>query len=207
MPPNFSGNKLSSGEFTGTSCRLQKNRQSAAQSRQRKKEYISNLQKQVNKLTQENQQYQMQVNKLTTQTWESKIHVERLEKEILKLLTENNELKIKLKEMGVSVDKPKTLQDLALLSSMNTMPTLSTMQNMPPMPPLSVSVNVNTPSLVAPQDSYTQSQISLDTPQQHNQHPHSSVTHMHTQTGTPDMNISFVEAQHAVSSLSTPLQL
>ena len=78
-----------------------KNRQSAALSRQRKKEYISNLQKQVSRYSQESQQFQNQVSKLTTSNWESKLHTERLEKEIIKLVHENNDLKSKLREFGM----------------------------------------------------------------------------------------------------------
>ena len=78
-----------------------KNRQSAALSRQRKKEYISNLQKQVSRYSQESQQFQNQVSKLTTTNWESKLHTERLEKEIIKLVHENNDLKSKLREFGM----------------------------------------------------------------------------------------------------------
>jgi predicted RNase H-like nuclease (RuvC/YqgF family) len=78
-----------------------KNRQSAALSRQRKKEYITNLQKQVTRYTQESQQFQNQVSRLTTSNWESKVHTERLEKEIIKLVHENNELRGKLKEFGM----------------------------------------------------------------------------------------------------------
>jgi hypothetical protein len=95
--------------------RLMKNRQSAALSRQRKKEFISNLQKQVQVSTQNQQSLQLQVTKLTTQNWESKLAVERLEKEILKLISENNELKSKLKELGVPIDdKPKNPADLGV---------------------------------------------------------------------------------------------
>ncbi len=96
--------------------RLLKNRQSAALSRQKKKDYISNLQKTLTQAEQAQSQLQMQVTKLTTQTWESKIHIERLEKEILKLVNENNELRVKLKEMGCPIEeRPKTLTELGLL--------------------------------------------------------------------------------------------
>jgi hypothetical protein len=70
---------------------------------------------------------QVQSNKLNTQNWEYKIHIERLEKEILKLLADNNELKSKLKELGVHVeDKPKSypefgLTDSAIASSLHQM--------------------------------------------------------------------------------------
>jgi len=87
--------------------RLLKNRQSAALSRQRKKEYIGNLQKQVTRMTLENSNYQVQVAKLTNQSWEGKILVERLEKDILKLVNENNELRNRLKELGAPVDDIK----------------------------------------------------------------------------------------------------
>lgn len=84
------------------------------------------MQKEVNKLSQENSQYQTEINKLTTQNWENKIHIERLEKEILKLINENNELKSKLKELGVVSDKSKAFQismNNIIPSTTNTAPT------------------------------------------------------------------------------------
>jgi len=87
--------------------RLMKNRQSAALSRQRKKEYIGNLQKQVTRVIQENTNYQVQLAKLTNQSWENKLIVERLEKDILKLVNENNELRSRMKEVGVPADDIK----------------------------------------------------------------------------------------------------
>jgi len=87
--------------------RLMKNRLSAALSRQRKKEFIGNLQKQLTRLTQENTNYQLQTSKLTTQQWENKVIVERLEKDILRLVNENNELRNRLKELGNSVEDIK----------------------------------------------------------------------------------------------------
>lgn len=60
----------------------------------------------------ENSNYQVQVAKLTNQSWESKVLIERLEKDILKLVNENNELRNRLKELGAPMDDiKKTILD------------------------------------------------------------------------------------------------
>jgi len=96
--------------------RLLKNRQSAALSRQKKKDYLETIKKTVQQAEQTQGQLQIQIAKLTTQNWEGKIHIERLEKEILKLMNENNELRTKLKDLGCTIeDRPKTMTELGLL--------------------------------------------------------------------------------------------
>jgi len=87
--------------------RLEKNRQSAALSRQRKKEFIGNLQKQVSKVAHENVTFQQEMNRLTNESWESKLTVQKLEKDILKLVMENNELRGRLKVIGANTDDIK----------------------------------------------------------------------------------------------------
>jgi len=88
--------------------RLQKNRQSAALSRQRKKEYISNLQQQVTKVSEENSSYQEQVNQLTlqinTHVHTSKQEVERLEFDLVNLERENKELRGRLQQFDPNAE-------------------------------------------------------------------------------------------------------
>jgi K+-sensing histidine kinase KdpD len=76
--------------------RLFKNRQSAAASRQRKKEHLVSLNKQMMQLTEQNSNYVQQIQQLTNQNWENKVQIEKLEKEIIKLESENSNLKTKL---------------------------------------------------------------------------------------------------------------
>ncbi len=84
---------------------MEKNRISAAQSRQKKKEYISNLQNGQNRLTQENAALQLQLSKVTTQNFEYRILLERKDKEILQLLSDNSEMRARLKDLGAPVDE------------------------------------------------------------------------------------------------------
>eukprot|EP01105_Mastigella_eilhardi_P009873 TRINITY_DN2315_c0_g1_i1.p1 TRINITY_DN2315_c0_g1~~TRINITY_DN2315_c0_g1_i1.p1 ORF type:complete len:301 (-),score=94.24 TRINITY_DN2315_c0_g1_i1:83-871(-) len=68
-----------------------KNRQSAALSRQRKKEYINNLEKTTTCLTTEKLELQLKVATLTNQTWEQKLKIEEFEKQIAELRAEREE--------------------------------------------------------------------------------------------------------------------
>eukprot|EP01118_Nematostelium_gracile_P001180 TRINITY_DN11220_c0_g1_i1.p2 TRINITY_DN11220_c0_g1~~TRINITY_DN11220_c0_g1_i1.p2 ORF type:complete len:153 (-),score=44.05 TRINITY_DN11220_c0_g1_i1:22-480(-) len=80
--------------------RLIKNRQSAALSRQRKKEFVGNLQKHVSKITEDNCMYQRQVLDLTNQNEQKQSDNERLEKKVEDLTNENNHLRDMLRSYG-----------------------------------------------------------------------------------------------------------
>lgn len=76
--------------------RLLKNRQSAALSRQRKKEYINNLEQKAGHLGTDKSSLEYKVSKLTTMTLDYKLQVDKLEKQLQEATQENNELKAKL---------------------------------------------------------------------------------------------------------------
>lgn len=76
--------------------RLLKNRQSAALSRQRKKEYITDLEVRAGSLGSDKSTLEYKVTTLTTITLEYKLQLERLEKQLKEVTQENCELKAKL---------------------------------------------------------------------------------------------------------------
>lgn len=76
--------------------RLLKNRQSAALSRQRKKEYINDLESRAGNLGSDKTDLEVKVNKLGTIVMEYKLHTEKLEKQLLDISQENIELRSKL---------------------------------------------------------------------------------------------------------------
>jgi len=76
--------------------RLLKNRQSAALSRQRKKEYINDLESKAGNLGSDKSDLEYKVSKLTAMTLEYKLLVDKLEKQLGEVTQENLELKSKL---------------------------------------------------------------------------------------------------------------
>jgi len=80
--------------------RLLKNRQSAALSRQRKKEYINDLEVRAGSLGHDKNDLEYKVTKLTSMTLEYKLQVDKLEKQLLEVSQENTELKAKLARFG-----------------------------------------------------------------------------------------------------------
>eukprot|EP00029_Vermamoeba_vermiformis_P006982 TRINITY_DN2883_c0_g1_i1.p1 TRINITY_DN2883_c0_g1~~TRINITY_DN2883_c0_g1_i1.p1 ORF type:complete len:352 (-),score=75.82 TRINITY_DN2883_c0_g1_i1:168-1223(-) len=73
--------------------RLLKNRQSAALSRQRKKEYISTIEQKCNTLIVENTDLQNQIKSFSTNTWQNKVENEQLENQLKELTKQNDELR------------------------------------------------------------------------------------------------------------------
>eukprot|EP01116_Phalansterium_solitarium_P013296 TRINITY_DN3063_c0_g2_i1.p1 TRINITY_DN3063_c0_g2~~TRINITY_DN3063_c0_g2_i1.p1 ORF type:complete len:371 (+),score=97.47 TRINITY_DN3063_c0_g2_i1:121-1233(+) len=84
--------------------RLEKNRQSAALSRTRKKEAVTKLQNDLSRVTTDNQALRDQLDLERRSNWECRLHVERLEKQMLAVCTENLEFRSRLNDMGVSLD-------------------------------------------------------------------------------------------------------
>jgi hypothetical protein len=76
--------------------RLLKNRQSAALSRQRKKEYITDLEERTNGLITENHDLVQKIAKLSSLNVEFKMHIDSLEKCLTDTKSENNELRSRL---------------------------------------------------------------------------------------------------------------
>lgn len=76
--------------------RLLKNRQSAALSRQRKKEYITDLEERTNGLLSENHELTHKIAKISTINNEFKMHIDNLEKRLSEAKNENNELRSRL---------------------------------------------------------------------------------------------------------------
>jgi len=76
--------------------RLLKNRQSAALSRQRKKEYINDLELRTNGLINENHELLQKISKLTAVNHEYKMHIDSVEKRLSDAKNENNELRARL---------------------------------------------------------------------------------------------------------------
>jgi len=76
--------------------RLLKNRQSAALSRQRKKEYINDLELRTNGLISENHDLLQKITKLTSVNLEYKMHIDSLEKRLSEAKNESNELRSRL---------------------------------------------------------------------------------------------------------------
>jgi len=76
--------------------RLLKNRQSAALSRQRKKEYINDLEVRATGLGTDKSDLEGKISRLTTLTLEYKLQVDKLEKQLQETNQENMELKAKL---------------------------------------------------------------------------------------------------------------
>jgi hypothetical protein len=76
--------------------RLLKNRQSAALSRQRKKEYINDLELRTNGLITENHDLLQKITKLTSMNLEYKMHIDALEKRLGEAKSENTELRTRL---------------------------------------------------------------------------------------------------------------
>lgn len=73
--------------------RLLKNRQSAALSRQRKKEYISTIEQKCNTLMVENSDLQSQIKSFSSNTWQNKVENEQLESQLKELTKQNEELR------------------------------------------------------------------------------------------------------------------
>jgi hypothetical protein len=73
--------------------RLLKNRQSAALSRQRKKEYISTIEQKCNTLMVENSDLQCQIKSFSSNTWQNKVENEQLESQLKELTKQNEELR------------------------------------------------------------------------------------------------------------------
>jgi hypothetical protein len=73
-----------------------KNRQSAALSRQRKKEYITDLEERTNGLITENHDLVQKIAKLSSLNVEFKIHIDSLEKCLSETKNENVELRSRL---------------------------------------------------------------------------------------------------------------
>lgn len=80
--------------------RLLKNRQSAALSRQRKKEYINDLEERTNGLITENHNLAQKVTKLSSMNLEFKMHIDTLEKCLSETKNENMELRARLAAMS-----------------------------------------------------------------------------------------------------------
>lgn len=76
--------------------RLLKNRQSAALSRQRKKEYISDLEERTNELITENHTLVQKIAKLSSMNLEFKMHIDSLEKSLNETKNENMDLRSRL---------------------------------------------------------------------------------------------------------------
>jgi len=76
--------------------RLLKNRQSAALSRQRKKEYITDLELRTNGLISENHDLTQKVTKLSSINVEFKMHIESLEKRLSDAKNENTDLRSRI---------------------------------------------------------------------------------------------------------------
>lgn len=74
--------------------RLLKNRQSAALSRQRKKEYIGNLERRLDDLNNENTEYQSRLTSLATQHWEAQHVIDDLQRQVTGLKEENERLRV-----------------------------------------------------------------------------------------------------------------
>jgi len=89
--------------------RLLKNRQSAALSRQRKKEYINDLESKAGNLGSDKSDLEYKVSKLTAMTLEYKLLVDKLEKQLGEVTQENLELRSKLATFyGETTQSPPT---------------------------------------------------------------------------------------------------
>jgi len=108
--------------------RLLKNRQSAALSRQRKKEYITDLEERTNGLITENYDLVQKIAKLSSINGEFKVHIDSLEKCLSETKHENNELKSRLASTSSSSSLPPS----------STLPS-STSSTIPPHTALSTS--------------------------------------------------------------------
>jgi len=86
--------------------RLLKNRQSAALSRQRKKEYINDLELRTNGLISENHDLLQKITKLTSMNLEHKLHIDNLEKRLTEAKNENNDLRSRLSVETATTNKP-----------------------------------------------------------------------------------------------------
>ncbi|KYQ93920.1 putative basic-leucine zipper transcription factor [Tieghemostelium lacteum] len=93
--------------------RLEKNRKSAALSRHRKKEYISNLEAKAQELKQTTQEAQITYNQLSTKQMESIVLLESLDKSLNKLLSENEILKRKIQNL-TNGGKPSSINTLPI---------------------------------------------------------------------------------------------
>jgi len=92
--------------------RLLKNRQSAALSRQRKKEYINDLELRTNGLISENHDLLQQVKKLNSVNVEHKVHIDSLEKRLTEAKHENNDLRSRISSSVVPPSgSPSTDED------------------------------------------------------------------------------------------------
>jgi len=103
--------------------RLLKNRQSAALSRQRKKEYITDLEERTNGLITENHDLVQKIAKLSSLNVEFKMHIDSLEKSLSESKNENSELRSRLSTANAS---PTSTSSPLLTPATTTTSTTST---------------------------------------------------------------------------------
>lgn len=85
--------------------RLMKNRQSAALSRKRKKEYVASLESKAKDLDVENSNLKTQVHKLKTENWKSRILIEDQERQIKAFKSEKEDLKEQIRKLILLLEK------------------------------------------------------------------------------------------------------
>eukprot|EP00026_Physarum_polycephalum_P013811 Phypoly_transcript_14255.p1 GENE.Phypoly_transcript_14255~~Phypoly_transcript_14255.p1 ORF type:complete len:192 (+),score=40.41 Phypoly_transcript_14255:149-724(+) len=100
--------------------RLLKNRQSAALSRQRKKEYITDLEERTNGLITENHELVQKIAFLSSVNVECKMHIETLEKILSETRNENNELKSRLASITTTSTPSTSTASTATTSTTTT---------------------------------------------------------------------------------------
>lgn len=115
--------------------RLLKNRQSAALSRQRKKEYIGDLEERTNGLINENHELIQKIAKLSSLNVEFKMHIDSLEKCLHDSKSENSELRSRLAVYTGNTS----------ISSLTSPPTFTSTTTTSPSPSTSPTSNVPTP--------------------------------------------------------------
>lgn len=120
--------------------RLLKNRQSAALSRQRKKEYISDLEERTNGLITENHTLGQKIAKLSSMNLECKVHIDSLEKSLNETKNENMELRSRLASItGTNIIAPSLPSP-----SPSSSPSLSSSSSSSPSPPPSRTTTTTT---------------------------------------------------------------